>query len=156
VKIDRSSAKGIVGSWLLFLTVVIIIVFGVYNSGWAESSNVSDPNYVRMLLIGAVLASALAANLIGGALFGIRDSFGAREILSGILVIGVLVKIGNFFADRYLGGSAAGTPDVSGFHFLVYEGWGMMFIPLSLVFGVLVMLREGFEKPSRKTRKTKW
>jgi hypothetical protein len=45
---------------------------------------------------------------------------------------------------------------LSGFHFLVYEGWGMMFIPLSLVFGVLVMLREGFEKPSRKTRKTKW
>ena len=153
MKVDRYSAKGIVGSWLALLTILIVIVFGVYGSGWAELARVPKPNHVRVLLIGAVLTLALLANLIGRVLFGARDSFGAREILSGILVIGILIYMGNFYADRYLGGNAIGTPDKSGFHYLMYEGWGMMFIPLCVVFGVLTMLREGFEKPASKTKR---
>ena len=153
MKVDRSSAKGIVGSWVVFLTILIVIVFGVCGSRWVELAKVPEPNHVRVLLIGAVLTLALLANLIGRVVFGTRDSFGAREILSGILVIGILIYMGNFYADRYLGGNAIGTRDVSGFHYLIYEGWGMMFIPLCVVFGVLTMLREGFEMPSSKIKR---
>jgi hypothetical protein len=137
---------------VVFLTVLIVIVFGVYGSGWAESARVPEPNHVRVLLIVAVLALALIANSIGRVLFGTRDSSGAREILSGVLVIGVLSYVGNFYAGRYLGGNAIGTPDMSGFHYLMVEGWGMMFLPLCVVFGVLTMLREGFEMPSSKAK----
>jgi hypothetical protein len=97
------------------------------------------------LLIGAVVASALLANLTGRLLFRRGQSFGVRRLLSGTLVAGVLLYTGFSFADRYLGGDAIATPDVSGFHYLMYEGYGMMFIPLSIAFGFLVMLREGFE-----------
>jgi hypothetical protein len=133
---------------VLFIALVTGIVFVIYGSGWAE--RVPKPNQVRSLLIGAVVASAIFANLTGRVLFRRRPSLGVRELLSGAFVAGVLLYTGFSFAGRYLGGNAIPTPDASGFHYLMYEGWGMMFIPLCIVFGFLAMLREGYEEYSYK------
>jgi hypothetical protein len=153
MKVDRSSAKSIIVSWVFLTAVVTFIVFSVYSSGWSETARVPKPNHVRVLLVGIILGLALFANLIGRALSRGSQVFSVRVPLSGILVAGALSYIGIFYADRYLGGNAIGTPDLSELHYLMYEGWGMMFIPLSVVFGLLTMVREGFEKPSLESKK---
>lgn len=146
MRFDRSSKRAVLISWILFTVLTGLFTFYCYDSGWVAMTREPKPNSVRLELIGLVLLLALFTNLLARIIRPLYRVAAARALLSGILVAVAVCYVGFFFANRYLGGNAIVTPDYSGFYLLMYEGFGMTFPFLCVGFGVLVALREGFER----------
>src|SRR5579871_6103112 len=142
MRFDRSSKRDVLISWVLLTLLLGLFTFYYYGSGWVAITREPKPNSARLELIGLVLLLSLFANWIARIVRPLYWVTAARALLSGILVAVVVCYVGFFFANRYLGGNAIATPDYSGFHLLLYEGYGMMFPFLCFGFGVLVALRE--------------
>ncbi|RSL16034.1 hypothetical protein EDE15_1543 [Edaphobacter aggregans] len=129
-----------------------LFTFYYYDSGWVAMTREPKANSVRFKLIGLVLLLALFTNMLARIIRPLYRVTAARALLNGILVAVAVCYIGFFFGDRYLGGNAIATPDHSGFYLLMWEGYGMMFPFVCVGFGVLVALREGFEKATSQKR----
>jgi hypothetical protein len=91
-----------------------------------------------MLLIGVILAFAIFGNILGRIFLPVDIFLSVRAWM-----VGTIVTVGLSCAGIYY-------PDVSGFRPLMYEGRGMMLVPLSVVFGLIAMFREGFEQRVQK------
>jgi hypothetical protein len=130
MRVDRSSTKAILTSWLLLVTLVTLIVLTIYGKGWVDATKESHPFTVRLKLIALVAIISLAVDLLIRAAPGFTP---LRVPLTWGLVSFAVTGLGMYFADHF-------------FYPLEYEGWGLMFPLLGILLGARAAVREGFEK----------
>jgi hypothetical protein len=84
---NRSSKRFVLVSWVLFILLVGLITFYVYDSDWVAITRETKPNSARLELIGLVLLVALSANFLTRIVRPVYQFAAVRAPLSGILVV---------------------------------------------------------------------